>query len=128
MGGVVNAEPESKPWGTSRLVYLDGEVQVARISVVPGGYCSKHLHRWKSNTFVVLSGELIVNVQTESGEIAVLCQPGVPLTVPDEVKHWFHARTKVEAIEVYHATGSGAVDPRDIARFSEGGVSVNAGT
>lgn len=125
--------PVRKIWGSSQVCYCDEQVEVVRIVVLPGGYCSRHLHRRKSNEFIVTRGSLSV-FRHRSGENA---SDGLPAMEIEELSAGNHDRTRVApgvehrfrslegaiAYEVYTAIpgeviGSGEAD---IERFDEGG-------
>lgn len=122
-----NMEPlsiDAKPWGFTALLYADGISQVNRICVCPGGYSSKHLHRSKTNVFVVCDGELLVylfDVNLQPIDQHVL-RSGDSLTVPPTVIHQFCARLRTEGYELYYAPHGGELQCDDIERFSTNGT------
>lgn len=55
-------EITGKVWGTTQLLFDLNNVEIHRIMVKPGGYCSKHRHTKKFNMFYVEQGTLIVKI------------------------------------------------------------------
>ena len=110
----------TKLWGMTEQVFRNRSVEVQRIEVKKGGYCSIHRHRHKSNQFYIESGKLRVTVFGEQGrppEITTL-DPGASLTVAAGAVHRFEALEDTVAFEIYAGHN---VDPGDIVRYSEGG-------
>jgi quercetin dioxygenase-like cupin family protein len=94
------------------------------ITVVSGGYSSRHSHTRCYNLFFVLRGRLRILMYTTSGppKATILHACAAPLIVPPGVVHRFEALTPVEAREVYLPVGPHRVDPADIVRLDQGGV------
>lgn len=111
-----------KPWGISVRSYLDSCVQVEWIRVAPTGYSSIHLHRHKTNLFIVHEGVLEVRFFDDGLHRigSVRLREGISHMVPQGSRHQFFAYQKVSATEVYCAP-NGALDPNDILRYSENG-------
>jgi mannose-6-phosphate isomerase-like protein (cupin superfamily) len=51
-----------KVWGNTELIFRNSAVEMHRISVMPGGECSKHKHNYKWNGFYVEKGCLEILV------------------------------------------------------------------
>lgn len=135
--------PIRKPWGTSTLCYRDEVIEVVKIVVLPGGFCSRHLHRRKSNQFIVVKGELEIvsrvsvttgGVCVESDDKILLQANGIyGLTISAGIQHrfcsprWGQFDDKggstggAVAYEIYAASPGEKIDPEDIERFDEGG-------
>ncbi len=108
---------EKKPWGTSRILFTTANVEVYRIEVDTGGYCSRHMHLSKHNLFYVESGEL--HVQTFEPELSTkILLSGDILSIPPNILHQFYAKLHTIALEIYHVE----MVPDDIIRFSVGGL------
>lgn len=93
-------------------------MELHRIEVAAGGYCSVHHHAHKWNGFYVERGELLVKVWQPSGTLdETRLGPSDTLRVPPGVKHQFVALTDCLAFEAY------SLDPltEDIVRESVGG-------
>lgn len=114
------AQKEAKTWGENFIVYTSDTCSVRSIRIVPGGYCSKHIHKHRHNLFHVLSGRLQVSIQRENGIVdETVLGPGETTSVPPGELHWFLAIEETTAIEVYYPH---PVEDRDIERQSVGGV------
>lgn len=111
---------KGKVWGTTESLLSLAHLEIHRIHIEPGGYCSWHRHDHKWNAFIVTNGCL--TVETEDGVAAGLEMNRDDITtVAPGVKHRFINKTLggVDAFEVYY--------PRelseDIIRETIGGVS-----
>ena len=105
-----------KVWGVTRMIYAAPGFEVHRIVVKPGGYCSKHVHAAKANTFWVERGRLTVERAGLPPAHIGACER---VDVPAGLAHRFVNKGGCECVayEIY------AVDvSNDIHRFSEGGV------
>lgn len=113
-----------KAWGATHPIELRESVEVHHISVKLGGFCSKHCHHIKHNTFYVVSGKLLVKVWKHDYPLVdeTTLGPGESMTVAPGEYHQFEGLAETEAIEIYHVN----IDPNDIARDSHGGL-INGG-
>ncbi len=113
-------EVSMKVWGKTWSLFSKNNVEIHRIEVRPGGFCSKHRHTSKHNMFIVEAGRLLVDIwregmdEPDSGEL----RAGDQLVVPPGVYHRFKALTDVEAYEVYWVE----LDAGDIDRENHGGM------
>jgi quercetin dioxygenase-like cupin family protein len=110
----------NKIWGKTMPIFNLNNVEVHRIEIEKGGYCSKHTHQFKSNMFYIESGILEVRQwQTDSNIIdkTILCS-GDQTIVPPSVSHQFFALEDTIAYEIY----SVSLDTNDIIRETFGGV------
>lgn len=112
---------QGKVWGSTQLLFAFNSVEIHRIKIRKGGYCSHHQHRHKWNRFVVQSGNLDVHIEQEwtrpgdTGPVVDVTHllPGGVTDVPPGVTHWFHAvEDDCEALEIYWVT----LDALDIDR------------
>lgn len=109
-----------KVWGETQSIFAANNVEVHRIAVKSGGFCSKHKHAHKWNLFFIESGKLQVEIWSpRSGlcDVAVL-PAGETMAVPPGQLHRFTALTDVTAYEIYWVE----IDPSDIDREIYGGV------
>lgn len=53
---------EGKIWGLTSQLFHKNNVEIHRIEIKEGAYCSNHKHEHKFNMFFVESGELLVKV------------------------------------------------------------------
>lgn len=115
---------KGKLWGTSETLLALPGLEVHRIQVVKGGYCSWHKHDSKWNAFVLVEGSLTIErgdeytIQPERE--ALVMQPGDLTTLPPGEWHRFVNDSKRQclALEVYYP----AALSEDIVRGSVGGV------
>jgi quercetin dioxygenase-like cupin family protein len=122
---IVMSEPTKKVWGWStRVLFIEGQVQVERIYIKPGGYSSIHEHRHKANQFIVIAGQLKVNLFDGQNKLeeSTLIGPGDVEIVYPPHRHQFVATTEVDGFEVYWIPDKGRLDPDDITRYSDGGL------
>jgi len=109
-----------KVWGRTAHIFAGCNVEVHRIEVEPGGFCSKHRHRAKANLFFVESGELTVRIWRQGGgriDETVL-RRWQSCTVEPGVFHQFAAAEDTVAFEIYWVE----LDPGDILRETPGGM------
>ena len=109
---------QGKVWGQTELVLSNGSLSIHALSILPGGFCSEHRHKAKTNLFYVLSGELEITIWCGSGQIdRTLLGPGQSSFVPAGVWHKFRALRATQAIEIYESR----LEEGDIERRSGGG-------
>lgn len=110
---------QGKVWGRTQLVMAWNSVEVHRLYVVAGGYCSVHLHKSKWNRFVVLSGKLLVLVwhDEESEPDETILTAGQITDVPPGTRHQFEAMEESLVMEIYWVQ----LDASDIQRETHGG-------
>ena len=113
---------QGKAWGQTRCVYAACNVEVHRIEVVAGGFCSEHQHTAKVNRFYVESGVLEVLVWHGDEPDVTRLTAGQMTDVQPNLWHSFKADTAVVAYEIYSSTSNAS----DIIRRSIGGVDVPA--
>ena len=114
---------EGKVWGSTEPILQSPAVEVHRIKVELGAYCSQHKHKSKINMFYVISGELEIQRWKDYG----LCDSthlfaGDTSIVPAGEMHKFIAHQETEALEIYWAE----LNHNDIQRTNTGGASYEA--
>jgi len=111
---------QGKTWGRTAELFSRNNVELHRIEVLRGGYCSKHKHARKFNLFHVESGALEITVWQPDGTAdRTKIVAGQSCTVPPGAYHRFEAVTDAVALEVYWME----LDPGDIVRADPGGLS-----
>lgn len=97
-------------------------IEIHRLEVVPGGYCSWHKHRHKWNAFIVESGALTIEVRKEAYPLTdktVLRAGDDPTTVKPGDEHRFVAGlSPAVALEIYYPE----MLTEDIIRADVGGI------
>lgn len=121
---MVAGDIEHKPWGTTRLLHADENLQVAQIVVHKAGYCSLHYHCHKCNLFVLVSGALWV--WTASATWRLEERGRRECHVPPRVRHRFVSPAGCTALEVYIAEAGFALEIDDIVRLDSGGTDWHA--
>jgi len=107
-----------KSWGATQLIFATPNVEVHRIEIVPGGYCSEHFHKAKVNRFYVESGRLDILVWHGTEPDVTHLAAGQMTDVAPGLWHMFKARSAVVAWEIYWAESIAS----DIERRGIGGV------
>ena len=109
-----------KSWGVSELIFNNDVMEVHRIAVLSGGYCSLHKHDMKWNMFYVEDGEIIIEVSKNDYDLVdkTLLKSGQKTTVKPGEYHRFRALKDTIAYEIYY-TGSLS---EDIIRKDHGGI------
>ena len=111
---------QGKIWGETEEIFNNGIISVHHLKIKKGRFCSEHRHRFKSNIFFVLSGNLKLTIWTSEDkepDDTVVWQ-GESSEIPPGVYHKFTGLTDVECIEICETKLRG----EDIERRTEGGI------
>ena len=110
---------QGKIWGETEEICNNGVVSIHFLKIKKGGYCSEHTHKYKSNLFFVIQGNLKISIWNSEGTSDdTVLWAGDSCEIEPGVYHKFKALTDVECIEVYETKLRGI----DIERRSEGGI------
>lgn len=110
---------ESKIWGETSHVWNGNNVEVHRIDIIHGGYCSKHKHDFKYNMFYVETGELMIDVWKDNNIVDnTHIAAGESTTVAPGQYHRFTATVPTVAYEIYWVE----LQTPDIIREDQGGI------
>lgn len=124
-----------RPWGRWTRLYMDDQVELRRLEVEEGGYCTRHYHREQANVLFVVRGMLRVmffgndpdQMPKAPGTWYMLVPAGVESrltnceTIEPITIHQFHAETPVIAYELNVATGPNPLDPSDSVQLGPAG-------
>ena len=110
---------QGKIWGNTREIFNKNNVEIHRVDIKPGGYCSKHKHTAKFNMFLIETGELVVRIWKNDYDLvdSTYLLKGEQTVVKPGEYHQFEAQTHVVAYEIYWTE----LDQSDIVRESVGG-------
>ena len=110
-----------KVWGETVHFFGKNNVSIHRIKVKPGGFCSKHCHKYKFNLFYIESGSLIVKVWKNDYDLVDITKlkEQQQMIMPPGEFHQFINESKDYCIvyEIYWTE----LDESDIIRDSVGG-------
>ena len=110
-----------KVWGNTSTIFQKNNVEMARIEINNGGYCSKHKHKYKHNMFFVEEGQLQVTIyRSDAGQIledVTILNKGDFTYVEPGLYHSFKSLEDTVAFEIYWVE----LDVNDIERESVGG-------
>jgi quercetin dioxygenase-like cupin family protein len=110
---------EGKIWGNTEPLLQSPAIEIHRIKVKEGGYCSQHAHQSKINAFYVIHGELEIQRWKDYGLCdSTMLKAGDLSIVPAGEQHRFKAHKYTEALEIYWAE----LDHNDIQRENVGGI------
>ncbi len=110
---------QGKIWGETEEIFNNGTVSIHHLKIKKGGFSSEHCHKFKSNLFFILSGNLKLTVwMIKDKEDDTVIWPGESSEIPPGVFHKFTALTDVECFEIYETKLRG----EDIERRTEGGI------
>lgn len=109
---------QGKIWGKTFDLFRKNNVEVHYIEVLQGGFCSKHTHQAKYNTFIILEGELLITVWKNDMADETILNAGQEYTVAPGDYHMFEANLDTKALEIYHVE----LDQNDIIRANVGGI------
>jgi mannose-6-phosphate isomerase-like protein (cupin superfamily) len=107
-------------WGESVLLFQDDRSALYLAHGKKGGASSTHYHRRKSNTFILVSGEVQITSGESDDRHAVSLVEGQSYTIPSGLKHRMTFGQNSTLYEFYHADPITILDPRDIVRLDEG--------
>lgn len=112
-------EIHGKVWGTTATLFAKNNVELHRITGLPGRHCSKHHHVSKFNRFYVESGCLSIKVWKSYGLVdETILTAGMSCTVrPGEVHQFEVIDADTVAFEIYWTE----LEPDDIVREGSGG-------
>jgi mannose-6-phosphate isomerase-like protein (cupin superfamily) len=111
---------QAKIWGVTNHIWSGNNVEVHRIDIVQGGFCSKHKHLCKYNLFEVERGELMVEIWRQDIIEKTVLRPGDTTIVEPGLYHRFMAATNTVALEIYWVT----LNEIDIVRENQGGINI----
>lgn len=109
-----------KIWGETRLIVSNPFCELHHIKIAPNSHCSLHLHRYKANGFLVLSGRLFIEAVKTGYALTDVTElgPGEHTTIPPNERHRFVTKDEpCEAVEFYFPQANGD----DIVRDDVGG-------
>ena len=110
---------QGKIWGETEEIFNNGIISVNHLKIKKDGYCSEHYHRFKSNIFFIIQGNLKISIwRGEKDADHTVLWAGEICAVEPGVFHKFQALTDVECLEIYETKLRGA----DIERRTTGGL------
>ena len=114
-----------KVWGWE-VVFVSNELYSCKLMVIKGGYqCSIHYHKLKTETFVLLTGEVVLekfpSYQEELYPFSSnKMEQFITHNIPSSMKHRFQGRSKYSVVlevatqdlpgDSYRETKSGKID------------------
>ena len=110
---------QGKIWGSTQSLFLKNNVEIHRIEVNEGGYCSKHKHDHKYNAFFVEKGQLKIIIWKNDYDLideTIISDKQMSVIKPQEY-HKFIALEDTVAYEIYWTE----LDSNDIVRENCGG-------
>ena len=112
---------QGKVWGETQTLLVTPMIEVHRIMINPGGYCSMHKHEFKWNMFYVTYGELDIHVRKNDYDLVDVTNltVGQFTSVAPNEYHMFKAREgPASALEIYYLESIS----KDIIRETVGGL------
>lgn len=113
---------QGKVWGETSLILRTPLIEVHKLDILEGAFCSWHHHEFKWNAFMVIRGALLIEVRKNDYQLTDVTRlgPGDFTTVrPGEVHRFRTTETaSCEAWEIYYPESLG----EDIIRESVGGL------
>ncbi len=110
-----------KIWGNTLEIFNKNNVEVHRIFIEKGGYCSEHEHRHKFNAFHCESGEVHIYAWQPNNDLVdvTVLKAGDSTIIHPGIFHQFKAREDSVVYEIYWVELA-----KDISRRTEGGLLV----
>jgi len=110
---------EGKAWGETEAIEQSPNMELHKIEIKKGGYCSQHKHQSKINGFLIISGELEIQRWKDYGLCdKTILKAGGWTKVPPGEQHRFKALKKTVAYEIYWVE----LNHNDIQRENVGGI------
>jgi quercetin dioxygenase-like cupin family protein len=111
---------QEKIWGKTGEIFSKNNVEIHRIEIIKGGYCSRHYHEYKYNGFFLESGKLTIHLYKKDSNIEDITtlRPGDYTIVEPQVDHMFLAIEDSIAYEIYWSH----LPENDIIRKNSGGI------
>lgn len=123
---------ERKPWGVALHVAHCRNGQLSLAVLNSGGFCSRHYHERKVNSFNVQSGRLAVriwrgtfDVDVRPADETIVLTAGKSLVVEPAIVHQMEALENTVCMEAYYTLDGSKVCLKDIHRFTAGGLNVS---
>jgi len=110
-----------KVWGWTYPIFNILGVEIDRIHVTKGGYCSVHKHEYRFNAFFVFNGSLEIDTWKNDYDLCdktILEKDQFTIVKPGEY-HRFFAQSDVDALEIYWTNPASS---SDIIRQLSGGI------
>jgi mannose-6-phosphate isomerase-like protein (cupin superfamily) len=108
----------SKIWGVTSCIFESPYAEMHYIEANKGGYCSRHHHITKYNTFYVINGKLQITIYNGENIETTILNAGESMDVPAMIDHRFEALENTRAIEIYWVD---KLESEDIIRKDSGG-------
>ena len=109
---------ENKVWGKKQRLLETSTVVVDMLFLDKDSFCSWHYHDFKYNMFIVLEGEVSIELEND----IKLIKKDESYIIDPKIKHRFLTRCKAKAIEVMYTK---PVLEDDIIRSKQGGKIIN---
>ena len=108
-----------KVWGTTEILMQSPIIEIHRIIINKGGFCSNHKHEFKWNMFYVIKGTLQIFVHKNNYDLVDITElvSGEYTTIKPGEYHSFKAVSDVYALEIYYPE----LLSEDIVRKTVGG-------
>jgi len=108
-----------KVWGTTSKIFEKNNVSIHRIEIIKNGFCSRHKHKYKYNTFYVESGIIKIQIFRSNNIIdETILKSGDRSDIPPDVEHKFIGLENSIVYEIYYVE---LID-EDIERVDCGGI------
>lgn len=114
-------QKDGKVWGETSLLWKTPLIEVHKIEVKPGGFCSWHKHRHKANAFIVHEGAITIEIRKEAyplTDATVLRKGDFTIVRPGEEHRFVAGMVPATVFEIY------CPEPlsEDIVRSDVGGI------
>ncbi len=114
---------QDKVWGTTERFLDLPALTVDGLEILAGTYCSQHRHARKTNLFLVISGELEIDVWRGNRDIfdTHTVKPGETAIVLPGTWHRFRSVIGAKVTEICFVSGEAPRIDEDIERRTVGG-------
>ncbi|MFW6122199.1 MAG: cupin domain-containing protein [Petrotogales bacterium] len=113
-------DKQGKIWGMTSTLFNKNNVEIHRIEVNAGGYCSEHRHLHKYNAFYIESGKMKIYIWKSDYNLCdeTIVEAGDMTIVSPNQYHKFEALENTIAYEIYWVE----LNLKDIDRKNIGGM------
>ena len=110
---------QGKVWGNTCPLFCKNNVEIHRIEIKKGGYCSKHKHEYKYNAFYIESGKIKIKAWKNEYDLIdeTVISTNQITTCPPQEYHMFEALEDSIVYEIYWVE----LSEKDIIRENVGG-------
>ena len=110
----IRGSHDTRPWGTWEVLDCGDDYCVKKIKVIPGGILSLQSHNFRSEHWIIVSGEAVVTL----GEEKLTKKANESVFIPEKVKHRIQNNSQADVVFIEVQAGEN-LDENDIIRYED---------